>query len=80
MLMLLDGKPTYAYALSHYPEHKTRIQGPPPLERSKHTAVMDFAYGGGGVGEGGDGHAIGRWQTSRPGLHREDHPGTRVAR
>lgn len=52
-LMLLDGKPTYAYALSHFPEHKFRVQGPAKLAPGKHKIVLDFAYDGGGVGKGG---------------------------
>ncbi|MBB1089550.1 arylsulfatase [Lysobacter sp. SG-8] len=53
-LMLQDGKPTYAYALSHYPEHKTTVQGAQPLAAGRHTIVMDFTYDGGGVGKGGN--------------------------
>lgn len=53
-LMLLDGKPTYAYALSHYPEHKTLVQGATALTPGKHTLVMNFAYDGGGIGKGGN--------------------------
>lgn len=52
-LMLLDGKPAYAYALSHYPEHKTKIVGPSALGAGKHRIVMDFVYDGGGTGKGG---------------------------
>ncbi|KAF0813323.1 Arylsulfatase [Andreprevotia sp. IGB-42] len=52
-LMLLDGKPTYAYALSHYPEHKFRVQAQDKLAAGKHQIVLDFAYDGGGIGKGG---------------------------
>jgi arylsulfatase A-like enzyme len=52
-LMLLDGKPTLAYARSHYPEHKYTIAASKRLPAGKHVLVMDFAYDGGGVGKGG---------------------------
>jgi len=51
-LMLLDGKPTFAYARSHYPEHKYKVQSAARLTGGKHTLVVDFAYDGGGVGKG----------------------------
>ena len=51
-LMLLDGKPTFAYAFSHYPEHKWKVQAGEKLGPGKHTVVLDFAYDGGGVGKG----------------------------
>ena len=49
--MLLQGKPTFEYAFSHYPEHKWKVQSPQKLSPGKHTVVMDFAYDG-GVGKG----------------------------
>jgi len=51
--MLLNGKPTFAYARSHYPEHKYKVQSRGRLAGGKHTLVVDFAYDGGGVGKGG---------------------------
>ncbi|HEY4289399.1 MAG TPA: hypothetical protein VGN00_19995 [Puia sp.] len=50
-LMLLKGKPTFAYAFSHYPEHKWKIQSAKALTAGKHTLVMNFDYAGGGVGK-----------------------------
>jgi len=50
-LMLLKGKPTFAYAFSHYPNHKWTIQSPTPLTAGKHTIVMNFDYAGGGAGK-----------------------------
>ncbi|MEC5387494.1 arylsulfatase [Uliginosibacterium sp. H3] len=52
-LMLQDGKPSFAYARSHYPEHKYRIKSPTRLAPGKHQVVLDFVYDGGGVGKGG---------------------------
>lgn len=53
-LMLLDGKPTFVYARSHYPQHKYRVQGPDKLGAGKHTVAVNFAYEGGKeAGKGG---------------------------
>lgn len=52
-LMLLDGKPTFVYARSHYPQHKYRVQAPNKLGAGKHVIVTDFIYDGGGDGKGG---------------------------
>lgn len=52
-LMLLDGKPTFVYARSHFPQHKYRVQGPDKLGEGKHTVAVDFVYDGGGIGKGG---------------------------
>ena len=51
--MLLDGKPTFAYSRSHYPEHKYKVAATDIIPAGKHTLMMDFAYDGGGVGKGG---------------------------
>lgn len=51
-LMLLEGKPTFKYSLSHYPEHKHTIKGKNVLPAGDHTLVADFDYEGGGVGKG----------------------------
>jgi hypothetical protein len=50
-LMLQKGKPTFAYAFSHYPNHKWSIQSPTALTAGKHTIVVKFDYAGGGVGK-----------------------------
>ncbi len=60
-LLLLDGKPMFAYAVTNqdgakYPQQrkdKTRIASKEKLTPGKHTIVVDFAYDGGGIGKGG---------------------------
>lgn len=52
-LLLMDGKPTFLYARSHYPEHKYKVQAPDRLAPGKRTVKVDFAYDGGGAGKGG---------------------------
>ena len=62
-LLVLDGKPMFAYAYSNqdgdkYPDQKkskTRIAGGEKLTPGKHTISFDFAYDGGGIGMGGRG-------------------------
>ena len=62
-LLVLDGKPMFAYAFTNqdgdkYPNQKkskTRIAGGEKLMPGKHTISFDFAYDGGGIGKGGRG-------------------------
>jgi arylsulfatase A-like enzyme len=62
-LLVLDGKPTFAYAYSNqdgdkYPDQKktkTRIAGGERLVPGKHTISFEFTYDGGGIGKGGQG-------------------------
>jgi arylsulfatase len=54
-MLLLDGKPEFAYAYSNQPQHKYRIVAPQALAPGKHTVVFDFTYDGGGLGKGGNG-------------------------
>jgi len=62
-LLVLDGKPMFAYAFSgqdgeKYPDQnksKTRIIGSDPLTPGKHVIAFDFAYEGGGIGKPGTG-------------------------
>ena len=62
-LLVLDGKPMFAYAYSNqdgdkYPDQKkskTRIAGGEKLTPGKHVISFDFAYDGGGIGKGGRG-------------------------
>lgn len=62
-LLVLDGKPMFAYAVSNqdgdlYPgqeKYKTRISGKDKLTPGKHTIEFDFVYDGGGAGKGGGG-------------------------
>jgi arylsulfatase len=60
-LLVLDGKPMFAYAYTNqdgakYPNQradKTRIAGAEQLTPGKHTIEFDFKYDGGGLGKGG---------------------------
>jgi arylsulfatase A-like enzyme len=62
-LIVLDGKPMFAYAYSNqdgakYPNQdktKWRIAGNGKLTPGKHTIAFDFTYDGGGIGKGGNG-------------------------
>ena len=62
-MLVLDGKPMFAYAFSNqdgdkYPNQKkskTRISGDEKLTPGKHTISFDFTYDGGGIGKGGSG-------------------------
>jgi hypothetical protein len=60
-LLVLDGKPMFAYAYTNqdgakYPKQrpdKTRIAASERLAPGKHTMGLDFKYDGGGLGKGG---------------------------
>jgi hypothetical protein len=52
-LYLMQGKPTFAYARSHYPEHKYIVAGPAALAPGDHEIRVDFAFDGGPAGSGG---------------------------
>jgi len=62
-LLLLAGKPMFAYAFSNqdgdkYPNqkrYKFRIAGSDPVASGKHTIGFDFTYDGGGAGKPGNG-------------------------
>jgi hypothetical protein len=62
-LMVLDGKPMFAYAYSNQDgakyanqsKSKTRITGTEKLTPGKHTIAFNFTYDGGGIGMGGTG-------------------------
>jgi arylsulfatase len=62
-LLVLDGKPMFAYAYSNQDgakyanqaRSKTRFAGTEKLAPGKHTIAFDFAYDGGGIGNGGTG-------------------------
>ena len=62
-LLVLDGKPMFAYAYTNqdgakYPKQrkdKTRIVGGEKLAPGKHALAFDFTYDGGGIGKGGKG-------------------------
>lgn len=60
-LLVLDGKPMFAYAYTNqdgakYPKQradKTRFMGAEKLNPGKHVIDFDFVYDGGGLGKGG---------------------------
>ncbi|MEJ2240139.1 MAG: arylsulfatase [Gemmatimonadales bacterium] len=52
-LMLLEGRPTFVYSRSHYPEHKYKVAAETSVPEGKHTLVLDFNYDGDGLGKGG---------------------------
>jgi hypothetical protein len=52
-LLLMDGKPMFAYALSNQPEHKYRVASDRALAPGHHVIRVKFAYDGGGIGKGG---------------------------
>ncbi|MGH9147058.1 MAG: arylsulfatase, partial [Vicinamibacterales bacterium] len=54
-LLVIDGKPEFAYAFSNQQKHKYRIASSQTLTPGKHTIVFDFKYDGGGMGKGGTG-------------------------
>jgi arylsulfatase len=54
-LLVIDGKPEFAYAFSNQSKHKYRIASSQVLTPGKHTIVFDFKYDGGGIGKGGTG-------------------------
>jgi arylsulfatase len=62
-LMVLDGKPMFAYALTNqdgakHPNenrNKWRFGGNEKLTPGRHSIAFDFTYDGGGLGKGGEG-------------------------
>jgi arylsulfatase len=54
-LLILDGKPVWAYKRTQQPNDGIRIAGTDKLTSGKHTVTLDFAYDGkkGEVGKGG---------------------------
>jgi arylsulfatase len=51
-LLLMDGKPTFAYALSNQPDHKTTVAADQRLPAGNHVVRVKFEYEGGGIGKG----------------------------
>jgi arylsulfatase len=51
-LLVMDGKPMFAYALSNQPDHKYRVVSDQPLPPGNHVIRVKFDYDGGGIGKG----------------------------
>ena len=70
-LLLMDGKPEFAYAFSNQKQHKYRIGSKEKLAAGKHTIKFDFEYDGPGMGKSGtgtlsvDGKQVARGKISR---------------
>ncbi len=54
-LVLMDGKPEFAYSMSNQKELKYRIASGEKLAPGKHSIKLDFKYDGPGRGKGGTG-------------------------
>jgi arylsulfatase len=52
-LLIMNGRPEFAYAFSNQPQHRYRVMSPQPLSPGKHNIRVDFKYDGGGLGKGG---------------------------
>lgn len=52
-LVMLSGKPTFAYKRSSLPQDQYRLESPTALGTGEHRIDLDFAYDGGGMGKGG---------------------------
>jgi arylsulfatase len=70
-LLVLGGKPVFAYALSNQERDKFRVAGQSKLMPGPHMIRVDFAYDGGGAGKGGtatlfvDDQRVGQTRVSR---------------
>jgi arylsulfatase len=51
-LLMMDGKPMFAYAMSNQPQHKYRAASDQVLSPGNHIIRVKFAYDGGGIGKG----------------------------
>ena len=51
-LLMMDGKPMFAYAMSNQPQHKYRAASDQILSPGNHIIRVKFAYEGGGIGKG----------------------------
>jgi arylsulfatase len=50
-LLSMDGKPTFAYALSNQPDHKFKAASGQSLAAGNHVIRVVFTYSGGGIGK-----------------------------
>ncbi|OMI11563.1 hypothetical protein BSN85_12085 [Bradyrhizobium brasilense] len=51
-LLVMDGKPIFAYAFSNQPDHKFRVASDQRLPVGNHIVRVKFDYDGGGIGKG----------------------------
>jgi arylsulfatase len=51
-LLVMDGKPLFAYALSNQPDHKFIVASDQRLPAGNHIVRVKFEYDGGGIGKG----------------------------
>jgi len=51
-LLLLQGKPVFAYTCSNQPKYKWKVQAAQPLPPGDHIVRVAFKYDGGGIGRG----------------------------
>lgn len=51
---LNEGRPTFSYARSHYPEHKYTVAASEPVSAGSHSLSVEFIYDGGPAGSGGE--------------------------
>ena len=70
-LYLNDGRPTYCYNLFGLQHH---VAGDAPVPAGTHQVRMEFAYDGGGLGKGGDGHPLRRRRPVGEGRVERDRP------
>ena len=70
VLYLHEGRPAYCYNLFGLQQFK--VYGEDPVPAGEHQVRMEFAYDGGGLGKGGDGHALRRRREGRGGPRRGD--------
>ena len=54
-LLMQDGKPQFAYALSNQPEDKFRIASDQPIAAGNHVVRFNFKYDGDGIGKSATG-------------------------
>ena len=54
-LLVMDGKPEFAYAYSNQPQYKYRVTSNEKLTAGKHAIKFDFKYDGPGMGKSGAG-------------------------
>ena len=69
-LYVKDGRPKYCYNLLRL--QRFYVDGDAAIPSGQHQVRMEFAYDGGGLGKGGDRHALRRRREGRRGPRRGD--------